>query len=248
MASPGLGPVLAFAMDGILGLQKWLYTGAMDALDAARLAGASELPALIATAFGFGLLHALLPGHGKSQLASHYAGAGGVPGAVAASVILIVTHVGLAVVLVLTGHVVATRGLVGAGGTPALERASQGLIVLIGLWLLWRALRPHRHDPERSGAVLGLASGLVPCPLTTFIMTYSAMKGAVAIGLVLSAAFAAGMVATVAAFPVLAVVLRGRLLSALASAGRWGTAAAKLLAVAAALAVVLLGLWPLLPR
>lgn len=233
-------------MDSILDLQKWLYTGAMDALDAARLAGAAELPALVAVAFGLGLLHALLPGHGKSQLASHYAAEGRPAGAVGASAILIVTHVGLAIVLVLTGHAVTTRGLIGAGGAPVLERASQALIVLVGLWLLWRALRPHRHNPERSGAVLGFVSGLIPCPLTTFVMTYAAAKGAIAVGLVLSAAFAAGMIATVAAFPVLAVAARGRVRAALARAGRWTAAVERLLAVAAALTVVTLGLWPLL--
>ena len=60
-------------------------------------------------------------------------------------------------------------------------------------------------------AVIGkLVTGMIPCPLTTFIMTYAIVHGAVGAGLVLSGTFAAGMIVTVAVFPLLAVVLRTR--------------------------------------
>jgi hypothetical protein len=49
---------------------------------------------------------------------------------------------------------------------------------------------------------------MIPCPLTTFIMTYALVHRAVGAGLVLSGMFAAGMIVTVAAFPLLAVALR----------------------------------------
>lgn len=45
----------------------------------------------------FGLLHALLPGYGKTLLTARFAGSGRLPGALASSVIVIVTHVGMAV-------------------------------------------------------------------------------------------------------------------------------------------------------
>src|SRR3989442_1325748 len=86
-----------------------------------------------------------------------------------------------------------STSIAGAGRAPALERASQILIVLIGLWLLWRAFRPHLDHHDRSAPLLAIATGLIPCPLTTFIMTYAATHGAVRWGLLLSALFAAGM-------------------------------------------------------
>lgn len=233
-------------MGTLLDLQRWLYGGALDALNALRTVGIGGLPALIGAAFGFGMLHALLPGHGKAVLASHYAGDGRFLGALGASTVLILTHVGSAVLLVLGGFAVLRNTIGGAGRAPLLEQASQVLIVLVGLWLLWRAVRPHAHDHDRSGPALAFVTGLVPCPLTTFIMTYALAHGALVSGLVLSGTFAAGMVVTVASFPLLAVLLRTRLLPLLARTEVLRARTGHVLEVVAALAVILLGLWPLI--
>jgi nickel/cobalt exporter len=235
-------------MGTIFDLQRWLYTGALEALNALRTAGVAGLPALIGAAFGFGMLHALLPGHDKSVLASYYAAGGRFLGALGSSTILILTHVGSAVVLVLSGFVILQRTIGGAGRAPALEHASQALIVLFGLWLLWRAFRPHSHDHDRSGPALAFVTGLVPCPLTTFIMTYAVANGLVASGLILAGTFAAGMVISVAAFPLLAVLLRTRLLPVMARTETWRGRIGRVLEIGAALAVILLGLWPLIQR
>ncbi|OYX02210.1 MAG: hypothetical protein B7Z15_19090, partial [Rhizobiales bacterium 32-66-8] len=112
-------------MGTILDLQRWLYGGALDALNGLRTVGVTGLPSLISAAFGFGMLHALLPGHGKSVLASYYAGDGRLRGALGSSVVLIVTHVGSAVILVLSGYAILQRTIGGAGRAPALEHASQ---------------------------------------------------------------------------------------------------------------------------
>jgi ABC-type nickel/cobalt efflux system permease component RcnA len=233
-------------METIFDLQRSMYAGAIEALRGLHAAGAAGLPALVVAAFGFGMLHALLPGHGKSVLASYYAGEGRWRGALGSTTILIVTHVGSAIVLVLTGFIVLQQTIGGAGRAPLLEQASRVLIGLIGLWLLWRALRPHAHRLDRSGPVLAVATGMVPCPLTTFIMTYAAAHGVILAGLVLSGMFAAGMIVTVAAFPLLAVVLRARLLPAMVRTEAWRERVGGLLEVASALAVTAFGWWPLL--
>lgn len=235
-------------MRTILELQRWLYAGAVDALNALRTVGLAGLPALIGAAFGFGMLHALLPGHGKSILTSYYAGDGRFLGALGSSTILIVTHVGSAVVIVLSGFAILQQTIGGAGRAPALEHASQFLIVLVGLWLLWRAFRPHSHDHDRSGPALAFVTGLIPCPLTTFIMTYAVANGLVVSGLILAGTFAAGMVVTVATFPLLAVLLRTRLLPMMTHTETWRGRIGHGLEIGAALAVMLLGVWPLLSR
>lgn len=231
-------------MGTILDLQRWLYGGALDALNGLRTAGVTGLPALIGAAFGFGMLHALLPGHGKSVLASYYAGDGKLLGALGSSMVLIITHVGSAVILVLSGYAILQRTIGGAGRAPALEHASQVLIILVGVWLLWRALRPHDHDHGRSGPVLAFVTGLVPCPLTTFIMTYAVAHGFLVAGLVLSGMFAAGMIVTVAAFPLLAVILRARMMPMMVRTERLRERIARLLELMAALGVTLLGALP----
>ncbi|WP_298316988.1 sulfite exporter TauE/SafE family protein [Reyranella sp.] len=233
-------------MGTVLDLQRGLYGGALDALNGLRTVGVTGLPALISAAFGFGMLHALLPGHGKSVLAFYYAGDGRLLGALGSSMVLIVTHVGSAVILVLSGYAILQRTIGGAGRAPALEHASQILIVLVGAWLLWRALRPRGHDHGRSGPTLAFVTGLVPCPLTTFIMTYAVANGLLVAGLILSGTFAAGMVVTVAAFPLLAVVLRTRMVPLMARTERVRERTGHLIEIAAALAVIMIGLWPLI--
>ncbi|MDI4238779.1 hypothetical protein OZ411_38965 [Bradyrhizobium sp. Arg237L] len=128
--------------DSIFEAQRALYANASQALNALKESGATALPSLAVAAFAFGMLHALLPGHGKSVLTSYYAADGRWRSALVSSLLRILTHVGSAVVLVLSGYAVLKHTIGGAGRAPALEQASQILIVLIGLWLLWRAFRP----------------------------------------------------------------------------------------------------------
>jgi nickel/cobalt transporter (NicO) family protein len=106
-----------------------------------HVTGLAGVPPLVMAALAFGMLHALLPGHGKSVLASYYAGDGRMAGAIRSSCLLILVHVGSAVVPVLTGYALLQQRLAvrtRAGSrtcTPDSHR-------LVGLWLLWRAVRP----------------------------------------------------------------------------------------------------------
>jgi hypothetical protein len=82
----------------------------------------------MAAATLFGAVHALMPGHGKTVLVSYHLGQesrpfeGFVNGA-----ILPVTHVGLAVVLVLAGFAVISRVFAYGGRTPTIRVRERGL-------------------------------------------------------------------------------------------------------------------------
>ncbi len=235
-------------MEWLASLQRGLHTDALNALKAMPLEGLQGLAPLLGAAFVLGLLHAILPGHGKALLAARYASGGRLSGAFASSVIVIVTHVGTAILLVLTGAAILRKTLVGAGRAPALEQFSNGLIVAIGFWLLWRAFRPHPHSPATSGPLLAFVGGLVPCPLTTFIMSYAVVNGLVGWGLLLSGAFASGMIITVAVLPSLAILLRLRSFRMLALAGPVLQRTRHWVDAAAAVVIITLGLWPFLTR
>lgn len=72
--------------------------------------------------------------------------------------------------------------------------------------MLWSAFRPRRdHGHTHRSLAFGLAAGLVPCPLTLFVMTMAIGRGAPAAGL----AFAAMQAATGV---VLVVVALGELM------------------------------------
>lgn len=226
-------------------LQRWLYGNATAGLTG--FTAGMELPALLASlgfAVLFGAVHALMPGHGKLALVSFYLGRPSrLIGGVVASVVLILTHVGSAVVLVLAGFTVVRMTLGGVGRAPAFEAVSAVLVIAIGLWLLLRALRHAHAHTEAESRTLAFATGLVPCPLTTFIMVYATTRGIVGAGLVLTSAMALGMIATILAFVGATILLRERALKFLVRSEPWRDKIGRTLESASALAVIAFGIW-----
>ncbi len=136
--------------------------------------------------------------------------------------IVSLTHVELALVLVLAGFAVLSRAFPYGGRTRQFETPSGVLIALIGLFLLWRSLRSdHSAQTEGSNKTPALVTGLIPCPLTTFIMSYALARGLLAAGLAVTAAMVVGMVATIADIVVAAVFTRERFMGLLARTEGW---------------------------
>ena len=79
----------------------------------------------MAAAVLFGAIHALMPGHGKTVLVSYHLGQPTkLREGVANGAILGLTHVGLALVLVLAGFAVISKAFAYGGRTPQFETAS----------------------------------------------------------------------------------------------------------------------------
>ncbi len=226
-------------------LQRWLYGGSTEGLKTVATATSpGQLFVAMAFAVLFGMVHALMPGHGKSVLASYHLGRhGNILGGIVSSALLVLTHVGMAVVLVFAGFIVVQRTLVGAGRTPALEAASSALIIVIGIWLLTSALRGHSHGESSKNRFLSIAAGFVPCPLTTFIMVYALAHGIVLAGLLVTLAMAGGMILTVSVFAMTAILFREGLFRLLEQRrGLWHRAA-HIFEIGSALAVIGSGVW-----
>ncbi|RXF71475.1 hypothetical protein [Hansschlegelia zhihuaiae] len=79
-------------MGSIVERQRWLYGEVVAALNGLATEGLTGTPLLVAAAFGFGLLHAFSPGHGKAVMTARYAGEGGALGAIASTALLILVH------------------------------------------------------------------------------------------------------------------------------------------------------------
>jgi len=232
-------------------IQGWLYGGATAELRGlAGDFGTLKLLVAMSLAAVFGMVHALMPGHGKTVIVSYYLGrSAGLLGSVGTSTVLVLTHVGSAILLVLTGYLVIRRTIGGAGRAPAFEVASAVLIMAIGAWLLFRAWRPHEHaQATTDGRVLAFVTGLVPCPLTTFIMVYAVAQGIVAAGLLVTAGMALGMVATIAVFALAAVLLRDRFMLVLERTHHVRQQAARALEFASAMVIIAFGAWQLATR
>jgi ABC-type nickel/cobalt efflux system permease component RcnA len=181
-------------LEFLVGLQSGIHTSLSD--DIAAFALTRDWLALLAVlplGMLFGSIHALTPGHSKAVLATYIVGSGMSPWkAMGTAFALSVTHIGSAVLLALVGSALVTRTIVGAGQAPALEMASRLLLVAIGLWLVASAIwhRPHLHG---EGVAAGFFAGLVPCPLTLFIMVFAVSHGVPEAGLVFAVAMLVGV-------------------------------------------------------
>jgi nickel/cobalt transporter (NicO) family protein len=229
-------------METLVAFQRWLYGGIANNLGEVAGGQPTAMFAAMAAAVLFGFLHALMPGHGQMVLISYHIGQrarlreGLVNGA-----ILTVTHVGLAVLLVLAGFAVISKVFAFGGRTPQFEIASGLLITMIGAFLLWRALREDDHAHHRDGKSLAFVTGMIPCPLTTFIMSYALARGMLGAGLAVTAAMAVGMIATIGGVALCAALARDRLMGFLAGSEQWRHRLGTALEVAGAVAVLGLG-------
>jgi nickel/cobalt transporter (NicO) family protein len=232
-------------------VQGWLYGGATAELkglaagfDTTKLVVAMSIAAI------FGMAHAFMPGHGKTVIVSYYLGRPArYLGSIGMSAILVLTHVGSAVILVLTGFIVLRSTIGGAGRAPAFEIASAALIIVIGLWLLYRAWQTHEHSHTTTdGKVLAFVTGLVPCPLTTFIMVYASAQGIILAGLLVTAGMAIGMIATIAIFALGAMLLHDRFFVLMQRTDRYRDRVGRGLEIASAVAIIFFGIWLLATR
>lgn len=200
--------MLAFLID----LQRNIYAAISG--DITAYSNSRDLFALLAVlplGIVFGAAHALTPGHSKSVLAAYILGSGLKPArALLTSFVLSVTHISSAVLLAVVTNSLVTRALVGAGRAPTLEWTSRLVLVAIGLWLIYRAIRarPHVHG---EGIAAGFIAGLIPCPLTLFVMTLALSRGVPEAGLAFSVSMLLGVAAILGAVAVISAIARSSL-------------------------------------
>ncbi|MDB5525161.1 MAG: high-affinity nickel-transporter [Rhizobium sp.] len=170
----------------------------------------------------FGAVHAMTPGHSKSILATYLTGSSaGVGHGLLVSLALSFTHVTTAVLIAWFSLPLVSRMLGSAGDTPALENISRGLLGLIGLWMLWSAFfrHPHVHG-DKEGLTVGMMAGLIPCPLTLFVMTFSMSRGVPVAGLLFAVVMMLGVIFTLSLTALTVVVFRQQVVRLLAARPR----------------------------
>jgi nickel/cobalt transporter (NicO) family protein len=229
-------------MESLIAAQRWLYGGIASGLGDFAGGDPRAIFAAVVAAVFFGAIHALMPGHGKTVLVSYHLGQPGkLRDGLANGAILAVTHVGLAVVLVLAGFAAISKVFALGGRTPKFELASGVMIVAIGGFLLWRSLKSDHGRSSRDGKSLAFVTGLIPCPLTTFIMSYALARGMLMAGLTVTAAMTVGMIVTIGGFALAAAFARDRIAGLLARTENWRHRAGLTLELGSAIAVIGLG-------
>jgi len=194
------------------------------------------LAALLALAFGYGVLHAAGPGHGKvvamtlilSRKASVRAG--------------VLFGFGIAAVHGLSGtlSVLALYAILEVGVSGSLAKVttvtqvvSFGLISILGLGILFVNMRAllfavrQREEPRQDHAAASdrplvpwaVAVGIVPCPGVTMVLLFCLSMDALLLGLFLAACISLGMALTISAFVIAASQGKGLMLSFLSKSG-----------------------------
>lgn len=107
---------------------------------------------LMLLSFGYGVFHAAGPGHGKAVISAWLLATEnelhrGILIAFMSAVIQALTAIAIVSALLLFVTAVGSTARDVAG---FLESASYGLIALMGAYLIWTALRPHRHVAEKT--------------------------------------------------------------------------------------------------
>jgi len=225
------------------------------------------LVVLLLLAAGFGAVHALTPGHGKTLVAAYLVGERGtVWHALILGLMTTLTHTGavfvLAIVFLISrpaaGLIYYVQGLLGGL-----------LITLLGLWLLFQRLfgRPdhihlgghshHHHDhdhehihvPGDGDAVrwwhlllLGMRGGLVPCWDAILLLCLAISAGRVWLGVPLLLAFSAGLAGVLVALGISVVWARNWAVARWGGGKRLGKLFRALPLVSAAV-ITALGLW-----
>lgn len=160
----------------------------------------------------FGAAHALTPGHSKAVLATYLAGSdASVSRGLLVSLTLSFTHVTMALLIAVLSLPLVSIALGSVGRAPLLEDISRGLLGLIGVWMLWRAVR-HGHHHDHEGEVVGVMAGLIPCPLTLFVMTFAISRGVPGAGILFAITMMLGVALTLSCVAILSILFRQRLM------------------------------------
>lgn len=231
----------------LIELQSWVrvsLAGYLDSFTSSRDWG--QLALAMPLGIFFGAVHAATPGHGKTVLASYLAGSRLTAlRSVSVAGALSLTHIASAALIAAMALPIVTRTIVGAGRAPLLEDLSRGLLVLIGAWLLFRAFRggPHVHK-EREGWLVGVIVGLIPCPLTLFVMTAAILRGVPEAGLTFAAAMMIGVFLVLGSVALLTTLARERFAAFISAQAGMVAVARGLEGVSGAL-LIGIGLWRL---
>ena len=182
-------------------------------------AGKGVLILFLLAAFGWGALHALSPGHGKSMVAAYLVGTRGRPrDAITLGATVTVTHTigvfALGLVALSLSDLILPEDLY-----PWLNLISGCLVLVVGIGVLRSRLRkakrehhhhhdhshphahphPHSHShshDRRNIIAMGASAGLIPCPSALVVLLGAVAQAQIALGLVLIIAFSAGLATT----------------------------------------------------
>jgi ABC-type nickel/cobalt efflux system permease component RcnA len=251
--------------------QSMLRRELVELLAQLKAGNSGALLGLLGGSFLYGVLHAAGPGHGKLIIASYlFANESQVKSGLKLTAVSSLLQALSAILIVgLLAALLDRARLQVARDVQLLEVASYALIVLLGLVMLWRALRPHdrghdhghdhdhRHEhhhghhhgwtapaaaiPRRDFWAMALSIGIRPCSGAVIVLLFTFGQGLLGAGIAATFAMAVGTAVTVGLLALLALGSRRLALGLASGRSRLAAILARSFAVLGALAVVVLG-------
>ena len=199
-----------------------------------RRGEAGAVTAVFLVSLGYGVLHAIGPGHGKAVVAALFLGrdahvARGIAVGFLVSFLQVVTSI---VAVLVLAFLLRHSSLAVAAEAVWVEVISYALVALLGLAMTVAAIRGrpgHRHGPGalapgRTVPSLVAAAGLTPCPSSIIVLLFALANGVLRVGVEACLVMAAGMGVTVSSIGLATIMARRGalgLLQARPQAVRW---------------------------
>lgn len=170
---------------------------------------------LIGISIAFGVLHAIGPGHGKMIVGAYFLKekASAIK-AVKIGCTIAVTHSGLAILLgIIFGLIIKGMKMHGRFDIQNyIGIIGGGLITLLGVYYLWQKLSDNEHFHKISSGkneiLIGVFSGLVPCPISMTIILFSLYFNVFFYGLISVIFFSVGMAITISLIGIIMIKSR----------------------------------------
>ena len=171
---------------------------------------------LMAISTAFGVIHAIGPGHGKMIVGAYFLKEKSSPiKAVKIGCTIAVTHSGLAILLgLIFGLIVKGMKMHGRSDIQNyIEIVGGVLIALLGIYYLWQQLSKNDHlhkiSSGKNELLIGVFSGLVPCPISMTIILFSLYFDVFFFGLISVIFFSVGMAFTISLIGIIMIKSRG---------------------------------------
>jgi ABC-type nickel/cobalt efflux system permease component RcnA len=159
---------------------------------------------LISVSILFGVIHAIGPGHGKMIVGAYFLKEKALPiNALKLGSIIAITHSGLAILLgIIFGIIVKSMKMHGRIDIQNYMGIISGaFITLLGIYYLWQKIKSKEHfhylPGKKNEILLGIFSGMVPCPVSMTIILFSIYLDVFFFGLLSVLFFSVGMACTI---------------------------------------------------
>ncbi|MDO9577688.1 MAG: hypothetical protein Q7J16_07360 [Candidatus Cloacimonadales bacterium] len=157
---------------------------------------------LISVSLLFGVIHAIGPGHGKMIVGAYFLKEKASPiNALKLGSIIAITHSGLAILLgILFGIIVKSMKMHGRIDVQNyIGIISGAFITLLGIFYFWQKIKCKNHSlpGKKNEILLGIFSGMIPCPVSMTIILFSIYLDVFFFGFLSVLFFSVGMACTI---------------------------------------------------